>query len=245
MIDTDKLKRKLEGKVDEYAIQNIYSDIGQMRFSGDKKDIYNEWIENTASIFASIGKREAEIMLESEEKADESIDRLVRIIKMSPENDLYEGLNPKKQSYRTAIQPRSDNDIEKLAEEMIRGSMDNGADRVSGLIYSKYETFDILTNYNAGTFSRRGTEYLIRSFKGARTSQVAYQSGSADSVDPYSTGEESARSINTDLPIRAGEEGKFDVIFSPYAFGNIMTYGSGFFSAYSVLSDLSCFIGKL
>ncbi len=245
MIDTDKIKRKLEGEVDEYAIENVSANIGQLRFSGKEKDVYNEWNEENASIFASIGKREAEITVESDEDIEEAIEKLVKIIKMSPENDLYGGLNPEKQVYRIARQQAVETDIEEDARKLISGSMDSGSDRVSGLIYRRHETYDIITSYNSGSFSRYGTEYLIRTFKGSRTGQESYQSASATEYDPYDIGKESAESLNENTRIREGDEGKFDVIFSPYSFGNIMTYGSAFFSAYSVLAGLSCFTDKI
>ncbi len=245
MIDTDKLKRKLEGKVDEYSIENVSASIGQLRFSGKEKDVYNEWNEANASIFASIGKKEAEITVESDEDIEEAIEKLVKIIKMSPENDLYGGLNPEKQVYRIARQHAVETDIEEDARQLISGSMDSGSDRVSGLIYRRHETYDIITSYNSGSFSRYGMEYLIRTFKGSRTGQESYQSASATEYKPYDIGKESAESVNEGIKIREGDEGKFDVIFSPYSLGNIMTYGSAFFSAYSVLAGLSCFTDRI
>ncbi len=245
MVDTDKLKRKLEGNVDEYSIENVSANIGQLRFSGREKDVFNEWNEASASIFASIGKREAEITIETDEEIGEAVEKLVKIIKMSPENDLYGGLNPEKQVYSIAGQHAGETDIEEDAHQLISGSMDSGSDRVSGLIYRRHETYDIVTSYNSGSFSKYGTEYLIRSFKGSRTGQGSYQSASASEYDPYDIGKESAESVNDGIKLREGDEGKFDVIFSPYSFGNIMTYGSAFFSAYSVLAGLSCFTDRI
>lgn len=242
----EKLQRK---GMDDIAVERIESSISQVRYSDNSKDLYNDWSEDTISVFAAKGKKIGVINIKDYSSMDKRIDELVDICNRVPENPSYFGINPKKQCYP---KPRKfkieDRDVQEIASMMISSAQDEGAERTAGVVYRNKFSHNVKTNYNEYSFETGGHELLIRAFCGASTGQESLHYGiekSIKSSDPEEMGRTAARTAKLGSNGKQGSDGKFTVLMSPYLLGNIISYSSGFLSSYSVDAGMSCFIDKI
>ncbi|MHB8397141.1 MAG: metallopeptidase TldD-related protein [Thermoplasmataceae archaeon] len=250
MNSADMIFEKLQKlNLNDIVVQNVREDSSQVRFSRDSKDIHNRWIEDSTSVFVSRGKKTASTVIKDYSATDSALEKLIFLLDHSPDNESFMGINPEKQEYSSIRKgTKGDADIQELASVMIDSAMSNGAERVAGLIYNSFSEVTVITPHNRAEYNLGGYELLIRAFRGEMTGQEATHTG-MNGTSP----EEAARSLGEKAAITAsmidhrseGRAGKFRILMSPYLTGNIISYGSSFFSAYAVEAGFSCFADLL
>ena len=250
METVDRIYEKLSRmEMDEIVINEVSSDIEQLRFSQNSRDLLNQWYENEYSVFASRGRRMAEVTLKSESEIDTKLNELRNMIDRVPENPSFFGINPRKEYYGNVGSPAiADIDLQDLCESAINGAVDAGAERSAGLAYLVKFTHALKTSYNEGEYSSGGAELVIRSFSGSSTGQESLHFGpafKAGGIDAESVGRSAGEMAVSGKDISQGEEGRFRVLMSPYLIGNIISSSSEFLSYYAVDTGMSCFAGKL
>lgn len=246
----DEVHRKLiSAGIDEAVVQQSDDQVRQLRFSEAKKDLFNTWNESTISVFASLGKRVANVTIKDYNKIDETVEKIVKLCLIVPENPEFMGINPAVSRINKSEVTLMDSEkVSEYATSMIDGSSEAGAERSAGVVYRRFSRIHLKTNYNDLEYSRGGTEFVIRSFAGASTGQENYHFGPSVSkplLDPQEMGRDSARTALSGKDIKQGADGKFTVLMSPYVIGNILTYSGGFLSAHMVRTGLSMFEGRL
>ena len=98
METVDRIYEKLSRMgMDEIVINEVSSDIEQLRFSQNSRDLLNQWYEKEYSVFASMGRRMAEVTLKSESEIDTKLNELRNMINRVPENPSFFGINRTKQ----------------------------------------------------------------------------------------------------------------------------------------------------
>ncbi|WP_287954243.1 TldD/PmbA family protein [Acidiplasma sp.] len=242
------ISKRLAEICDEYSIIELRDDTEELRFSNNTMDIFNRWFDSGIKIFASRGKKIAEASFNSVNlNYDYIIDRIKRMLSISPDYISYNGINPEKNDYNMEITNFERRDIYDISQQLIDASLKNGAERSAGVIYQSYETVHVKTPYNDEKFSRPGMEIVLRSFKGNLSGQENYHfgPGSIKNIDPYSMVNAAVLPLqsqydNLDIP-----EGKYDVIMSPNVIGNLLSYSSGFFSFFNIESGSSPFKNML
>ena len=241
-----KLSRK---GAENIVVQRICSSTRQVRFSENSEDLFNEWKEDTTSVFASIGRKVGSIVIKNYNKIEESVDDLIRMCRLVPDNPSYNGINPEAQDYSgIAGYKHRESDLQDLSAAMISSAVNNGVKRTAGLMYDRSFSVELRTNYNESSYTGGGGELVIRSFTDSSTGQESLHFGHGRVMDSRAVekaGEESARMAMQGKDPKAGEGGRFTVLMGPYLIGNILTYSSGFLSSYSIDAGLSCFIDQL
>lgn len=250
MTDINDIFKKVKEKGAEEAVIEIVTDhTSQVRFSGDSLDLFNRWNSMSVSIFVSMGKRVASTTVRDTSALDSEISNLMSICRNVPENPSYGGINSESQTYPS--QPdhgEEEVDIQKLAGTLMKGAVEGGAERSSGLVYQRDMDIEIKTEYNNGKQHLSGVEMVVRAFRGDNTGQESIHSGPGNGIGletALETGRSAGRTSSTDFEKVEIDQGKYDLLLSPYVTGNLIEYSKDFFSAYAVESGLSCFTGKI
>jgi PmbA protein len=250
MMDINSIYKKVMEKGAEEAVVQIITDhTSQVRFSGDSIDLFNGWNGTLVSLFVSKGKRVASTTLRDMSALDSEISSLMTICDSVPENPTYNGINSDVQKYPSMDEERRNGvDIQQLAGALMKGSLEGGAERSSGLVYNRDMDIEIKTGYNHGKQHLSGVEMVVRSFSGDNTGQESLHYGPDSEVDTemaLETGRTAGRTSSKKMEKVEIDQGKYDILLSPYVTGNLISYSSEFFSAYAVESGLSCFTGKI
>ncbi len=225
---------------DEYAINEVFYDIDELRFSNNTCDLNNIWSDHIYNIFAAKGKKIVNL-----EVQNNNIDDIKTLMENAIENNSYNGINDKHYSFNQGNIEMDDVEIYEVMQQMVDASIRSGADSSAGLVYKKMFRNHVTTNYNDIEYKTGGYEIVIRSFKNDFSGQEAVHTGFKFNIDPYKYGSLAAeKALKTKNKIDINE-GKYDVLLSPYTLGTIMTYNSNFLSYYSIDSGLSPFIGLL
>lgn len=250
MTDINDIFKKVKEKGAEEAVIEMVTDrTSQVRFSGDSLDLFNRWNSMSVSIFVSRGKRVASTTVRDMSDLDNEISNLMAICSNVPENPSYNGINSESQTYPSQPDHEEESvDIQQLAGALMKGAVEGGAERSSGLVYHRDMDIEIKTEYNHGKQHLSGVEMVVRAFRGDSTGQESIHSGSGNGFGletALETGRAAGRTSSTDVEKVDIDQGKYDLLLSPYVTGNLLSYSSGFFSAYAVESGLSCFAGKI
>ncbi len=243
----EELTKKLKNVCDEFAIAENYENIKELRFSNNSMDLFNNWEESYTDVFASRNKKTMDILIKDYNNIDYYIEKIDKTLNMIPDNPSYYGINPEHYNYSSGEEDIDDMDIYDLSQQLIDASLKNKTDQNAGLIYKNYAKTRIKTNYNDETYYNSGIEIVLRSFKGDYSGQEGLHYGidAVKNIDPYKIGENAAETAlkgNNKIDIN---EGKYDILMSPYLIGTILTYNIGFLSYFDIDSGLSPFIGKL
>ncbi|MHB1812613.1 MAG: metallopeptidase TldD-related protein [Thermoplasmataceae archaeon] len=250
MTDINDIFKKVKEKGAEEAVIEMVTDrTSQVRFSGDSLDLFNRWNSMSVSIFVSRGKRVASTTVRDMSDLDNEISNLMAICSNVPENPSYNGINSESQTYPSQPDHEEESvDIQQLAGALMKGAVEGGAERSSGLVYHRDMDIEIKTEYNHGKQHLSGVEMVVRAFRGDSTGQESIHSGPGNGFGletALETGRAAGRTSSTDVEKVDIDQGKYDLLLSPYVTGNLLSYSSGFFSAYAVESGLSCFAGKI
>lgn len=250
MIDINTIYKKVKEKgSDEVVVQLIRDRTSQVRFSGDTMDLFNRWNGTLVSIFVSKGKRVASTTIRDMAALDSEISNLMETCNSLPETPSYNGINSDEQNYPPVDEEtRAEVDIQQLAGALMKGSIEGGAERSSGIVYNRDMDIELKTGYNHGKQHLTGIEMVVRAFKGEITGQESIHYGPESEVDTemaLETGRTAGRTSARKIEKVDITPGKYDILLSPYVTGNLISYSSEFFSAYAVESGLSCFAGKI
>lgn len=246
----DQLFNRLKAEgFDQIALESVAEKVDQVRFSANTKDLHNHWEEESIVVFSSMKGHTVSTVIKDPSSIEGSVMRLKEIATRTPENPSFASLNPEPQKYSHFPAWKGDApDLEDLADAMISGALENGAERTAGLLYHRHFRITVKTNYNTCTFDAGGIEAVIRAFRGNFSGQEGQHFGPAAKVSPETMaemGRQAGITASTTDKISDIKPGKYAVIMSPYVMGNIMTYSSGFLSYYSVETGLSCFADLL
>ena len=242
----DNLAKGLDTIFDEFAINIEKGTTDEVRFSGNRIDINNKWYYPSYSIFAARGKKTGEISFDRIDSWEKQLKILSNIIDNAPGSPDFNGINSTKFNYSHTGQ-NTELDLNDISSEMIQGSVDGGADSTAGLSYLHNIKNRIITPWNDQEYFATGLELVVRSFKDKNTGQEALHFGidSMKAATPYETGKEAAKTASITDKKTSIDEGRYEVIFSPYTMGTVLSYNIGFLSYYSINAGLSPFIDKI
>ena len=244
-MEVDKFVNNLGKICDEFAINIIDGTTEEVRFSENTIDLDSEWSNPSYSVFAARGRKVVETSFDSLESWEDKLIELSKMLENAPENPDFYGINPVKFDYHN-IQDYRNEDLHAMAGEMIRGALDGGADRAAGLAYLYNLRHRVITPWNDQEYSESSLELVVRAFKGGNSGQEALHYGmdSMGSADPYGAGMSAARTAALTHKKASIDEGKYDVVFSPYTMGALISYNMEFLSYYSINAGLSPFLDR-
>ena len=244
MADLDLIKRNVKKlKLDSYVIRLIKTNIEQIRFSNNLVDLRNYWTREGISIFLNSGKKITEISLDNDSNIKEKIEKSYRSMIKGEESNTFNGINPEKYSSIENIEDQEKSvELDDIVNACVEGAREGGSERSTGLAYRTYTDDHIITPFNEHHVTYDDFNFDIRAFRGQNTGQegVHFSSSAKDPVEiAKKAGMEAGKTASLIVPSIEFEAGNFETLLSPYVIGNIFTYCSSLFSAYSVQMGMS------
>jgi PmbA protein len=225
------------------------------RFSNNSITVTNSWLTEAPTVYLINDKRRAACIIEEQNPTEISgvIEQLVKTMKVTPEGDTDFELPKGPFNYQPipGIYDRKVADAETelvdAVETGINAAKKQGAVRVSGVVISHEWEKHVMTSAGAEG-SDRGTEIemTVRAFADDEASgQGITIATSLSKFDPEKAGTDAGRIAKSALNPESGEPGKFNVVFAPSIFANLMSRVADSASAYSVDLGLSFFSDSL
>jgi len=226
----------------------------QVRFANNEITVAKFWHEKTAQLFVEMDKRIAATTLT--DMSNESIESTLKALHstlstMEPKKD-YFGIADGPFQYRDIPETYDKRIVEldepnEYVESAINAALEEGAKRVAGVLYTDHNKIYLSTSNGVEAEDEgTGIEISVRAFIGDLESGHGTNSVRIlDKFDPESAGRKAGQIAKLAKNPEQGPEGKFDVIFDPVAFGNLLTYVGFMSSAYAAEVGFSFFINKL
>ncbi len=226
----------------------------QVRFANNEITVAKNWHERKVELFVELDKRIAGTTITelSEETIERTLKTLLSNMKgMSPKEDYY-GIAEGPFEYKN-IPETFDKAIVELdepneyVERAINSALEEGAKRVAGVLYTDHNRIYLTTSNGVEAFDEgTGIEISVRAFIGDLESGHGTNSVRVlKKFDPESAGRKAGEIASLAKNPEQGPEGRFDVIFDPLAFANLLSYMSFMTSAYAAEAGFSPFVNKL
>ncbi|WP_297419272.1 TldD/PmbA family protein [Thermococcus sp.] len=226
----------------------------QVRFANNEITVAKNWHERKVELFVELEKRVAGTTIT--ELSEENIERTLKTLLSS-----MKGMSPKEDYYGIAEGPFEYRDIpetfdksivgldepNEYVERAINAALEEGAKRVAGVLYTDYDRLYLTTSSGVEAFDEgTGIEISVRAFIGDLESGHGTNSVRAlKKFDPESAGRKAGEIAKLAQNPEQGPEGKFDVVFDPLAFANLLSYMSFMTSAYAAEAGFSFLVNKL
>jgi PmbA protein len=247
------VKRAREMGADDIICTLGTDDTKQIRFANNSVTASKSWASSSIGIFLTKDKKILATNLSEPSNIDRTLEELMKRIKMMKPSQSYGGIASGNPRYRKNV---PDDSISGMIEELydhvgaaITAAQDAGASRVAGVLYSSTSHVHQATSGGAhGTFGSSSMEVSVRAMSDKESSGHMVQSVTT----PYGFDPERVGRMAGELAIESrnpliGQEGKFDVVFSPMIFANILNHVGDSCTAGSVdtgMSFLKDMVGK-
>ncbi|MGD2142533.1 MAG: TldD/PmbA family protein, partial [Candidatus Bathyarchaeota archaeon] len=250
---TETLVKKAKNLgADEAIAKTTFGKRVQIRFSNNEIDISKVWKTYLTEVTLTWEKRVVATDIRDFERAEERIEDLFKLAKVSQPNPMYGGIASGEFKYDKSS---ADLGIMKLEDPTIYVEKAIEAARVEvprglyagGTLYTNYEDVYLYSSEGPeGRDSRSSIELSIRAFSQNEASGHGIEcSSSLANFKSERAGKKAGEIAWLARDPVAGEEGKFDVIFDPLFTGSLLgTYGM-MASAFYVMIQMSVFGGRL
>lgn len=245
-------KLKAEG-ADDIVLSAASVDSRQIKFVNNKVAKTGTEIAEGIGIFSAWNKRivETNVKEPSKKNAERAVKQLKKLSAVVPENKMYEGIaqGPFKYqhlSYDARI-GKLDAKIEDIVEDAINAALSEGAKRTTGILETTTDESFLLTSGNVEAMDKDSNIYLsFRAFSEKNSSghRVAF-GRRLDIINPKKTAKEATIIAKEAREPSQGPTGKFDVIFEPLPFANLLEHVGVSASIFQVETGLSFLKDKL
>ncbi len=256
MFDVNELvlKKAKELGFGDVVVLGYERDRRQIRFANNEVTVAKNWHERRVELFVELEKRVAGTTITelSRENIERTLKMLLSSVKgMAPKED-YNGIAEGPFEYREVPETFDRAIIEldepnEYVERAINAALEQGAKRVAGVLYTDHDKVYLTTSNGVEAFDEgTGIEISVRAFIGDLESGHGTNSVRVlKKFDPESAGRKAGEIAKLARNPEQGPEGKFDVIFDPLAFANLLSYMSFMTSAYAAEAGFSPFVNKL
>lgn len=222
----------------------------QIKFANNK--ICRTSTEDSSGIhlFASIGKKTAETLIEKNEKnLEKTLQEFVGLAKKLPDNPEFQGIASGKYAYQkidcfdAKVAESSEECVELLAQ-----ALDNCKNVKAGGMFETNESTEFLYSNQGPSATSKGTGvyFSIRCLAEQNASGHKVNAGTHfSSVDPIALAQEATQlALMAKNPIQ-GKEGAYNLVLDAFPFACLLDPFSHSASAFSVESGLSALGGKI
>jgi len=256
-ISSHVLNKLLKAGADDVIVSVSKQESSQIKFSNNLINATKTWENIDLGIFMALKKKIVLTNIKdfSLSAADDVVNKLLKFVKSASPNSEYAGIakgpfsyKEVKDGYDRKIVSLGDNTID-YVEKAINRALATGAKRTAGVFENSVTNISLLTSNNVKANDKATHSYFsIRAFndKYASGQKVGF-SRMIDLLDVEKLAEEAALISKQSLNPKHGKFGKFDIVFEPLPFANIIDNLGGAMSAFSVEAGLSCLkdvIGK-
>ena len=222
-----------------------------VRFSNNSITVTNSWLTETPTIYLVSGKKRAACRIEEQNPSDLKgvIEELVKAVKVTPEGDVEFTFprgpfkyQPVPGIYDTRV-AEAETELIDAVEAGISAAKKEGAVRASGVVASSDWAHYVLTSAGAeGSDKGTGIEMTLRAFAADDASgQGITVATSFQNFKPEEAGRTAGRIAKMAQNPEPGEPGKYNVVFGPSIFANLLNRVGDSASAYAVDQGLSFF----
>jgi PmbA protein len=226
-----------------------------VRFSNNSITVTNSWMTESPTIYLISGKKRAACRIEEQtpRDLDSIIEELVKAMKVTPEGNVEFALPQGPFSYEpvSGIYDRklaeAESELVDAVETGINAAKKEGTARTSGVITSYDWERHVMTSAGAEG-SDKGTEIeiTIRAFTADDAAgQGISVATSLQDFRPEEAGRAAGQIAKMAQNPEPGESGKYNVVFGPSIFANLLNRVGDSTSAYAVDQGLSFFTDKL
>ncbi len=256
-INSHILNKLLKAGADDVIVSVSKQESSQIKFSNNLINATKTWENIDLGIFMALKKKIVLTNLKdfSLSAADDVVNKLLKFVKSASPNNEYAGIAKGPLSYKE-VENGYDKKIDSLGdksidyvEKAINKALACGAKRTAGVFENSVTNVSLLTSNDVKATDKGTHSYFsIRAFnsKCASGQKVGF-SRMINLLDVEKLAEEAALISKQSLNPKHGKFGKFDVVFEPLPFANIIDNLGGAMSAFSVEAGLSCLkdmIGK-
>ncbi len=225
-----------------------------VRFSNNSVTVTNTWDVVSPVIYLGFGTRSIASRLGDASTAtiDQTIAQMLPAVKALPEtveSHIPKGPFQFKQipGLKDSRIPALEGELIDLVESSVNASLKEGANRVSGVLSSYHSRRALRTSTGVETSTEQTLiEMSLRSFaEDDASGQGVSVSTTMSEFDPQGAGRESGSLAKQSLHPEQGKEGKYNVVFGPSTFGNLINTAAFSASAYAIDAGFSYFVDKL
>jgi PmbA protein len=251
----DILKTAKKSGVESTAAGYRRIDKRMVRFSNNSITVTNNWLAETATVYLVSQRRRAACVVgeQNPNAFRAAVEELARTMKLAPEGDTDFTL-PQGPFQYSPVEGTYDPKVSQAEEELIEAvqtginaAMKEGAVRVSGVVTTEAMERHVLTS-EGSEGSDRTTEIVmtIRAFASDDASgQGISLATNLGEFNPEEAGLRAGRIARMAMNPQQGEPGKYNVVFGPSIFANLMTRVGDSASAYFLDLGFSFFQGML
>lgn len=221
----------------------------QVRFSTNKIDIAKTWHDTVVQVFLVYKKRVVLTEIRTFDTVDKTLETLVNIAKVSRENPEYAGIAHGPCAYsEIKSDPRLKNltDVTDYVLAAVNNALEH-AETTAGILFLTNE--DIFLSSSGGIEAedeRTSIELSIRAFSQKEASGHSVScSPTLEGFEPEKAGEEAGELARLAKNPVQGDEGVFDIVFSPLFLGSVLSYSMDMASAFNVFAGRSMYVGRL
>lgn len=227
----------------------------QIKFANSRISATQTWQESRINVFAAINKKIVSTTLKefSERAADENISLIMKFADAIEPNKEHLGIARGPFSYRDD-KTLFDNKVADLKERLvdyveagINAAAKNGAIKSAGVLEAtEAKMFLITSNGVEAEDKGTGMYYSIRAFASKEaTGHMVNNSRILSHLKVEGAASVAAITAKHAINPEKGNPGKYDVVFEPLPFANILESIGNAASIFSVEAGLSCLQGKL
>jgi len=223
------------------------NDSDQIKFSNNKISTTKSWSSLDLSIFIAIKNKLATTSLKEFDKKtiNTTINKLIKIANLSPPNkdfiDIAKGPFKYKNIKDTYDKKISKLNKAKIVEDSINKALSEGAKRVSGILETSESTGFLTTSSNVEVEGKATLIHLsLRAIaKKDASGHLTNTSRTLSNFNHLKAAQEAGSIASSSKNPKIGSSGKYDVIFKPLAFANLLSLIGEASSIFSVESGFS------
>ncbi len=239
------VERGLSMGAADVIAKGVHSQNQQVRFSNSEIDIIKTWNESVIHVFLVYEKRVVATEIRNFKNLGESTKNLVKLAKVTKENPEYAGIAHGPFQYAAV---KSDPALKALTDvsDFVVAATNKALEKATNTAGTLYLTNEDIFLSSSGGIEVQdqitSIELSMRAFSQKEASGHSVNcSPTLKGFEPEKAGEEAGQlSILARNPVR-GDEGVYDVIFSPLFLGSILSYSMEMASAFMVWAGRSMY----
>ena len=250
----NKIKKELQKRgATDIIIATSQTNADQIKFTNNKISTTQTWKADKIDIFIAIGKRIATTSLKefTDNGINKTVNELIALAKNAPPNEDYSCIAKGPFKYKN-IDDLYDKKITtankaEIVEKSIQEAINHGGKRISGILETGEGEIRIISSGNVDAQTKSTSAYLsLRALADKDASgHITTASRTISKFNYMQAAKEAGEIAKKSLNPKTGISGKYDIIFMPLAFTNLLSLVAEATSVFAVESGFSFLVNKL
>ncbi len=244
-------KGKLLG-ADEVIAKTTLGRYRQTRFSNNEIDVSVAWNDYMTDVALSWKKRLVATQIKNFKGTGATMERLLKLAKVSKENPTYGGVSHGRFQYQKNVADEALRDLKNPSqniEEAIEAAKQESGQKTNtgGILFTKFEEVYLVSSEGPVCQDERSAiEFSIRAFSHTDASGHGVEcSSNLKDFNPAKAGRKAGEIARLAKNPKPAREGKYDVVLDPLFWGSLLGIYAGMSSAFSVMVQMSIFANRI